>query len=175
MARPSNSLLERSLSAEVLYGRADHLRVFVSSKMRDGSLRAERRAAVRAINAQPWHRAWAWETNATAGPYSARRVCIDNAATSDALVLILADDLTPITKSEYLAAKRAQIPRFILVKAGVLQSDVLARFVSREQARQVITVRFRNLRELETAIHNALRAYAVRSHRVVILKDRGEK
>ena len=172
MARSSGAVLERSLTTEVMYGRSsDHLRVFVSSKMRDGSLAAERQTAVRVIDSHPWHKAWTWESSAQAGPYSARRVCIANAETSDALVLIVADDLTSITKSEYFAAKKQGVPRFILAKADVVRSPDLEQFLKRERSKSV-TVNYRNLPEFRSRIRGALREFGIRSHRAEILRER---
>jgi hypothetical protein len=172
MARSTTSALERSLTTEVLYGRSeDHLRVFVSSKMRDGTLAGERRTAVRVIDSHPWHKAWSWENSAESGPYSARRVCIANAQTSDALLLIVADELTAITKSEYLAAKKGGVPRFILVKSHAVQTPELQRFLERERTR-VVTVPFANMSEFSTRVRGALRAYALRTHRESIVRRR---
>jgi hypothetical protein len=173
MPRSTSNVLERSLTTEILYGRAeDHLRVFVSSKMRDGTLAGERRTAVRVIDSHPWHRAWSWETSAESGPYSARRVCIANAQTSDALLLIVADELTSITKSEYLAAKRSGVPRFILVKSNAVQTPELKQFLDRERARTLVTVPFGNMSEFRTRIKGALRTYALRAHRESIVRRR---
>jgi hypothetical protein len=160
-------VLERSLSEEILYGRpAEYLKVFVSSKMRDGSLAAERQIAIEAIDASPLHRAWAWERDAHAGPYSAARLCLANARTADALVLILADELTSMTRREYTAAARKRVPRFILVKEDVARSPEVATFVTQQQ-KKVVTNAFANDSELRTHIQSALRAYAVRVHRLV--------
>ena len=171
MPRPVRSAMERSLSREMLYGRAAELRVFVSSKMRDGSLHDERQTAIRVINKHPWHKAWAWEISAHAGPYSARALCVGYAETSDFLLLLLGDDITPITRSEYLAAKRAEVPRIILIKDGVAASPDLSRFVARERAK-VVTANFRNLPELRTQIRHALKDYGVFGHRVSVLRQR---
>src|SRR6266542_2716862 len=168
MSEASRSILARSLSDEVLYSRpADHLKIFLSSRIRGGPLAAERRTAIGAIEASPFHRAWAWERDANAGPYSASAVCVAHARTSDALVLILAEDLTAMTRREYNAAKTAGVPRFVLLKDGVTQSAEVIRFVRRER-RGLITANFQNEAELITQIQNALRAYALRAHRLSI-------
>lgn len=157
----------------MLYGRAqDHLRYFVSSKMSGGSLKPERKAAIREVESSPWHKAWAWEISANAGPYSSKRLCVANAKTSDGLILIVSDELTAMTSAEYRAARRAGVPRFIFVKDGIRQTDELSRFIQRERAAGATTRKFRNLAELRTEIRTALRAYGVRSHRVTILLAR---
>jgi hypothetical protein len=166
----SGRILERSLSEEVVFGRPpDYLKVFLSSRMHGGSLAAERRVAIEAIDASPLHRAWAWERDAHAGPYSAPTLCVANARTSDALVLILGEDLTTMTKKEFNAARRARVPSFILIKEGVARTPEAERFIGREQAR-VVTNTFANDAELRTQLQGALRAYAVRVHRVAAVE-----
>ena len=142
--------------------------------MSDGSLNPERKVAIRVVESSPWHKAWAWEISANAGPYSSKRICVANAETSDGLLLIVADELTAMTRAEYRAAGRAGNPRFIFIKDGIAQTDELARFIRRERATGAITRQFRNLAELRTEIRTALRAYGVRSHRVTILLARRE-
>lgn len=132
--------------------------------MRGGALAAERRVAVEAIEELPIAYAWCWERHAKAGEYCAEAVCINHAATSDGLVLILEDDLTPITQKEYEAAGRAHAPRFIFLKDGAAQTEAASRFVRRQQ-RQAITRNFRNASELRTFILEALSFHAVTSAR----------
>jgi Domain of unknown function (DUF4062) len=165
-------ILERSLSNEIICGRPEHLKVFVSSQMRDGVLADERRAAIEAIDSQPYHRAWAWERDAKAGPYSSEKVCLGHAETSDALVLILADDLTKITAREYKAARKACVPRFVLLKDGASRTDVAEKFVTRERKRDVITVNFGNLAEVKTQIREALRNHILWTQRGSIARAR---
>lgn len=79
-------------------------KIFVSSKMNGGALKAERRAAVEAIEGiSHWH-AWAWESSAAAGPYYSERECVAQAGTSDGLVLIVEDEITPIVRAGGSAA-----------------------------------------------------------------------
>jgi hypothetical protein len=151
----ASTALERSISDEIIYGRGPALRVFVSSKMRDHSLDAERMAAVRAIDSYPPHRAWAWERDSAAGSYSASKLCIKIAGASDGLVLILGDDLTPITKREYFAAKRGAVPRYLLLKDGATRTPSTDAFVQRER-KHVVTKKFRNSRELRSHVRNSL-------------------
>lgn len=78
--------------------------------MRGGGLARERAVAIDAIDGAAIHRARAWERDAHAGPYCSEAVCLGHARMSDALVLLVAEDLTPITRREYLAAKAASEP-----------------------------------------------------------------
>jgi hypothetical protein len=149
-----------------VYGRPpEELKVFLSSQMRGGTLARERVVAMDAIDGAAIHRAWAWERDAHAGPYSSAKVCLGHARTSDALVLLIAEDLTPMTKQEYLAAKAAGVPRFILVKDGVVQSAQVVQFIKREQ-KKAITKSFSNEAELRTEVRAALRRHAVLQHRL---------
>jgi hypothetical protein len=90
-----------------LYSRPRHFKAFISSKMADGALRAERTAAIDAVEAFPLGRPWAWEKDAPAGSYYSEEECIRQAGTSDAIVLILEDELTSTTRKEYVAAHAA--------------------------------------------------------------------
>ena len=165
-------ILERSLSNEVINGRPDYLKVFVSSQMRGGVLADERLAAIEAIDSQPYHRAWAWERDAKAGTYSSERLCLGQAASSDALVLILGVDLTKITAKEYAAARRVGIPRFVLLQDGVIRTEVADKFVTRERKRDVVTVNFANLAEVRTQIRDGLRNHILRTQRRSIVRAR---
>jgi hypothetical protein len=79
----------------------EYWKIFVSSKMVGGALSDERAAAIEAIDEFPLTRAWAWERDAHAGPYSSERECVAQAGTSDGLVLIVDDELTPVTRKEF--------------------------------------------------------------------------
>lgn len=157
---------------ELVFGRADRLKVFVSSKMADGALKAERRAAIKIIERFPSMRAWAWERDAIAGSYYSEEECVGNAATSDALVLILEDELTRTTRKEYAAARRAGAHRIILHRAGVPRSAALQRFIERERKRDAVTAGYGNVSELETRLFEALRELGVRPLRERIVRSR---
>jgi hypothetical protein len=172
--REEGRVLERSLSDEILYGRPERLKVFVSSQMHGGALAAERQAAVEAIDSHPDYRAWAWERDSAAGPYSSERVCVKHAATSDALVLLLAEDLTSVTAKEYRAAKRACVPRFVFLREGASRTGVAEKLVAFERRRGV-TANFNNLAEMKTQILNALRTYSVLLHRRSIADARSRR
>jgi len=158
--RDVGRVLERSLTDETVFGRGGHLKVFVSSQMRDDVLAAERRVAIRAIDSQAYYRAWAWERDAAAGPYSSEKVCVGHAASSDALVLLLADDLTNVTAKEYRAAKKASVPCFVLLKDGATRTEVAEKFVIRER-KSAVTANFANLAEVRTQIREALRNHVL--------------
>jgi hypothetical protein len=156
---------------EMLFGRQPLLKVFVSSQMRGPRIREERRAAVDAIEATGLATAWHWERDARAGPYSARDVCIEHAATSDGLVLILAGRLTPVTKAEYTAARNASVPRYVLLRQGARRNAAARGFV-RQQQKSSITRSFHNTSELKTHISDALKHNAIQSVRREIARRR---
>jgi hypothetical protein len=112
----------RVSARELIFGRSDRLKVFVSSKMAGGALKNERAAAVRIIERFESMRAWHWERDAVAGTFYSEEECVGNAATSEALVLILEEELTAVTRKEYLAAKRAGAHRIIVHRTGVHRS-----------------------------------------------------
>ncbi len=128
--------------------------------MRGGLLDAERFAAAQAVDALEFAHAWYWERDANAGPYSSEAICLGHARTSDGLILIIADEITPITRKEYNAAKRACAPRYIFLKQGVTRSDAANRFIARER-HHAVTVNFQNASELQSRILDSVRAYAV--------------
>jgi tetratricopeptide (TPR) repeat protein len=157
---------------ELIFGRADRLKVFVSSKMAGGVLKDERSACVRGIERFPSMRAWAWERDAVAGTYYSDEECVGNAATSEALVLILEDELTDVTRKEYLAAKRAGAHRIIFHRTGVARTAPLQRFIERERRRDAVTAGYGNVSELETRLFEALREFGVRPVRERMLRLR---
>lgn len=132
--------------------------------MKGGPLKAEREMAVHAIESTSLAHAWCWERQARAGEFCAEGVCIGHARTSDGLVLILGDTLTPITRKEYLAAGDAHAARFILIQDGVDRDHDAREFIRRERSR-AITKNFANLAELQKHIVDALNYHAVNSAR----------
>jgi hypothetical protein len=153
----------------ILFARPEKLKVFVSSQMRGSLLIAERQTAAKAINKTGFALAWLWENNACTGPYSAEAVCLGHARTSDGLVLILADQLTPITQKEYEAAHLAGVPCYIFLKQGARRDRKAERFVREGRAKSTITANFKGLSELETQVTGAIFRYAVDSIRERIL------
>jgi len=168
-------VLQRALSDEIIYARPERLRVFVSSQIREGILAAERQAAVEAIESHPDYRAWVWERDSAAGPYSSAKVCVKQAQTSDALVLLLADDLTPVTAKEYRAAGRAGVPRFVFLKDVAARTEAAEKFVTLEQRRRIVTENFGNVAEMKTQILNAIRTYTRMAHRRSIAEARARR
>ena len=162
-ADPQNLIYERP---------AEHGKIFVSSKMNGGALKAERRAAVEAIEEFPLTRPWAWEHHAVAGPYCSERECVAQAGTSEGLVLIVEDEITPITRSELKAAQAAGVPIFVMLKTGVARDVELERFIKRVRERANTTVNFSSPGELKTRVAKALRTLAMRSWRWQMLYRR---
>ena len=101
----SASQANRAADTETGFGRAEQLRVFISSEMASGALAAERAAAADEVNKHPDFVAWKWEGSVSAGRYPSLEECIGNAQTSDLLILILGDGLTDATKAEWRAAR----------------------------------------------------------------------
>lgn len=149
---------------ELLYGRPDQLKVFVSSEMRSQKLTAERAAAAEAIEESGFHFAWYWERDADAGPYSSEPVCLGQARTSDCLVLILGGPLTPITQMEYEEAWKSGASCFIFVHSGLKLDEAASDFL-KEQMTHVVYKKFGSVPELKTAIVQSLLRHAVQSVR----------
>lgn len=157
---------------DVLYGRpAAMLKVFISSEMRSLRLQKERSEAARAVEATGWHFAWYWERDAQAGPYSSEDLCVKQARSSDRLVLILGQDLTPITKREYREAAAAGVACFIFVHAGVTRSAEAEAFLTRERPRSVYKT-FGSPAELRTVLTEALIQHSILEARQALLHRR---
>src|SRR5581483_1321095 len=152
----------RSL-AEELFSRPDVQKIFISSKMRGEVLAVERVAAAEAVEEIPgFARAWYWERDADAGPYCSEAVCLGHAATADGLVLILGDELTPITRKEYELAYGRGVPTYLLIDQRVVQNEEAKRFVDEQRtSAETIYRGFANVSELQTHILEALMRYAV--------------
>jgi tetratricopeptide (TPR) repeat protein len=140
----------------VLFGRPDRLKVFISSEMRRRSLEKERVAAAEAADEHPDAEAWVWERSAHPGSYSSLEVCRGHAATSDLLILIVSDTLTYATEIEWRAAKYAGVSCAIFVKEGVEQDTRLSAFLEAERDISVSTM-FRDVDELKRRVGETLR------------------
>ncbi len=147
-------------------------KIFVSSKMSGGALKTERRAAAEAIEEYPPWRAWTWEDSAAAGPYCSESECVRQAGTSDGLVLILEDEITPVTRSELKAAQDAGVPIFVMLKTGVTRDTELERLIKRIRGEGNTTVNFSSPGELKTRVASALRTLALRTWRARMLERR---
>lgn len=154
----------------LIYARPpEYWRIFVSSKMTGGALKAERLAAIEAIEELPLARPWAWERSVDAGPYCSERECVAQAGTSDGLVLIVEDEITSITRSELKAARDAGAPIFLMLKVGVARDAELDRFIKRVREQANTTANFSSPGELKTRVAKALRTWAIRSWRSQML------
>jgi tetratricopeptide (TPR) repeat protein len=140
--------------------------------MSEGSLKHERRAAAKIIRGFPSMDPWLWETHAKAGPFPSEEECVGNAQTSDALVLLLEDELTGITRKEYRAAKRAGAHLIILHRAGAKREPALQRFIEAERKAGAVTLGYGSLSELETRLFEALKEFSVRPVRERIAERR---
>lgn len=141
--------------------------------MRDDALAAERKAAIEAVDDFALSKAWAWEKNAPAGPYYSVAECVGQAATADALVLILSEEITEVTRLEYEAARNAGAPIFAMVKADQKQTRQLSEFIELLRTRGV-TVGFSTPGELASRITEALRSWALRAARSEQIRSREE-
>jgi tetratricopeptide (TPR) repeat protein len=155
-----------------IYARpSGHWKVFISSQMGNRSLEAERAAAVEAVNDFPLSKAWAWEIGAPAGPYYSVEECVGQAATADALILILGEEITEVTRLEYEAAHAAGAPIFAMIKADQNRTADLSEFIELLRTRG-ITVGFSTPGELASRITEALRSWALRSARSEQIRSR---
>ena len=174
---PDEVEFDRADPANLIYARPpEHWKIFVSSKMTDEALAAERLATIEAVEEFPLTRPWAWELSADAGPYCSERECVAQAGTSDGLVLIVEDEITPITRRELQAAREAGAPIFLMLKVGVAQGAELRRFIKRVRDQAHTTANFSSAGELKTRVARALRTWAIRSGRsqMLHLRERPE-
>jgi tetratricopeptide (TPR) repeat protein len=159
-------------SRNEIYARSDtHLRVFVSSKMADDALKAEREAAADAIEGFGLTKAWAWERSANAGPYCSEEECVRQAGTSDALILIIGGELSDITRKEYEAAYAAKVPIFAMLQAGADRPQEVRDFVALLRERGITTA-FSTPGELASQVTKALHTWLLRSGRAEQLRRR---
>lgn len=152
------------IDSDAVYSRAPLLKVFVSSVMR-GSLMPDRAAAAAAVESTSMHSAWYWERDADAGPYCSKGICLGHARTADCLLLLLEDDLSAITRAEYLEAKRHHVPRFVFLREGATLTPAAERFVNRERRSDIVYRKYSSAAELQAGIVSALFRYAIVSQR----------
>lgn len=149
---------------EMLFGRPDLLKVFVSSEMRSGQLTAERVAVAKAIEESGMHFAWYWERDADAGPFSSEGICLGQSRTSDCFILILGEKLTEITSKEYTSARRSGAHCIIFTKVGCTRDPEAEQFI--EQERQHVTYKpFSSTADLRSVVTAALVRHAVQAAR----------
>ena len=132
--------------------------------MAGGVYVAERELCAHAVEGTGIARAWYWERDANAGPYCSEAVCLGHAATADGLILILGDELTPITRREYEVARARDVPTFVFIDQRATLDGEARAFVAAERAHSV-TKNFRNVSELQTHVANALTHFAIQSWR----------
>lgn len=149
---------------ELLFGRPPKLKVFISSEMRSKNLEDERLAAADAVEEGRFHFAWYWERDANAGPFSSEVVCLGQARTSDCLILILGETLTPITRSEYFQAQEAGASCFIFTKVRCTRDPEAEAFLVQER-QHAIYKNFETAGDLRSAILDALLTHAVQAAR----------
>jgi hypothetical protein len=128
------------------------LQVFISSKMRRNALRAEREAAVAAVNEYPGLKAWHWETCGFAAPYPPMDICLQAVRESHMLVLLLSKDITDNTAQEHELAVSLRIPDLIFIKDGGLGKETRA-YVAKRQA---AFLTFHSTSELKTLVTRSL-------------------
>jgi tetratricopeptide (TPR) repeat protein len=157
--------------SNMLFERDRSFIVFISSKMAGGALEVERRAAISAVENFRPARAWAWERDAPAGSFYSEEECVRRAGSSDALVLIVEDELTRVTKAEFDAARAGTATVIVLARRGVQQDRGLERFIS-EARRSAITKEFDDLDGLQSEIDLALWEWFVRGGRTLALQTR---
>jgi len=104
-------------------------------------------------------------------PYSTTAVCLGEARTSEYLILLVRSTLTPITRSEYYAAKAAGAVCCIFVLGGVEQGAELRSFITEERDHATYK-KFESLAELRSGVVEALRYHAIRSIRYDVVARR---
>lgn len=149
---------------DIVFGRPESLKVFVSSEMRSGRLGEARIAVAQAIEESGFHHAWYWERDGHAGPFSSRRTCIGHARTSDYLILVLGETLTEITRDEYYAAKEEAATVIIFVPQDCERDEEADAFLQAE-AMTVTFGKYVSLADLQGRVLKALQAHAVRALR----------
>jgi hypothetical protein len=136
---------------------------FISSRLKGDCLRAEREAAIQLLETTGIIAPWASERNIPAGDYPYEDTCLQVAANSDGLLLIVDGELTPFCKREYDAAAKSQRTCFIFLKDGSVLDESANQFVQDQRARGKNIVRFRNLDELRSLLTTSLQAEFVRA------------
>ncbi len=162
-------MFKQDESRDSLYGRPRAFIVFISSKMAGGALTSEREAAIAAVEEFRPARAWAWEKDAPAGSFYSEEECVERARTSDALVLIVEDELTPVTRKEFEAAEKGTATVIVLARRGVKRNPDLTRFINNMRGR-TITKEFSDLAELKAEVDLALWEWFVRGGRTLGLQ-----
>lgn len=159
--------------SDELFARPPLMKVFISSHMK-GGLDSERIAAAEAVEATSFARAWYWERDSRAGPYSSEEVCLGHARTSDGLVLLLAEELRPMVRKEYRAAYDRGAPCYIMLKDLPIRPPDTEAFIGRERDGRAVTQGFGSTSELRTQVTGAIIEFAVQASRREIIRRRSE-
>lgn len=155
----------------MLYGRASELRIFISSRM-GTTLDRERRVAAAVVRGLPGHRPWLWEDDAAAGAAHSEHECIAIAGASDGLILLLDQDLSPITEAEYRAAKTAGAQRYVMIREPEELDDHAKTFVDAERRGSIVSRNFANEDELRSHLHQSMVNALVAASRESLLSRR---
>lgn len=130
-----------------------------------GPLRQEREAAIDAIDNTTVARAWSWEHNGIPGGRSDVETCVLHARQSDALLLILADDITPVIEKEFHAALTTHGRCWVFAKLNSSPDGNCQKFLRRLARKGIAHRNFSNTIELRTHIIETIRELTVRSVR----------
>jgi hypothetical protein len=155
---------------EMVFGRRRLMKVFISSRMNGNPLAAERLAAAEAVDNISFAEAWYWERDHTATPVCAESICLGHARTSDALLLLLGQDLTYMTRKEFEAARKAKVPCMVFLASGVARNRDATRFANSVRKHSV-TAKFASRSELKTQVTDALVTHFV----MVARKDQSRR
>lgn len=109
--------------------------------------------------------------DAPAGSFYSEEECVKRAGTSDALILIVEDELTRVTAAEFNAARAGIATLIVLARRGARHDRRLTRFI-REARRTAITKEFDDLDDLRSEIDLALWEWFVRGGRTLALQTR---
>jgi hypothetical protein len=145
----------------------DRLRTkcFVSSRMKNGILSAERAAAVDCLESTGIITPWVWEQYIPVGEFQYEEICLHFAASSDCLLLILDKDISPLCFKEYNAAAGAYKPCFIFIKADTALESSAENFLEEQRSQGRHPVRFRNTKELKSLLRMRLSSECLRAFR----------
>lgn len=137
------------------------LQVFISSRMRK-NLARERAIVASEINTcgGGLFKAWRWEEDGVSGA-SEINLCKTAASESDGIVLLLANDVSPIVEAEFQAAWKSRALCFVFTKKTRGLTANCRRFVERLAKLKVTPLRFQNESELRSSLQTKL-MHAVR-------------
>lgn len=124
--------------------------------MRSGALAKDRSVAAAVLDDHPDIEPWLWERQANAGRYSSYEVCVHNARTSDILILILAENLTPVTETEWRSATDGGANCALLLKRVESRTERARSFIAAQRS-DGIDVEYATEDELETKLQAAVR------------------